>query len=211
MHSIQKKIREGEHQQQDFKFRIDDSKKIAVSLVAFANTDGGRLLIGVKDNGRIAGCRSDEEWHMIQGAADLYCDPPITLEPHRWEIEGKEVLEVYVRPSGRKPHKAQDDQGRWWAYFRSEDRNLKAHIVHMALWKEHIEPRGSLIELSEEEEAVLNCLRERPHRLNEIQRAVGMPRRALVIYLAHLIRWELIELLLIGDQPNEWAFTPKQS
>ena len=59
MHSIQKKIREGEHQQQDFKFRIDDSKKIAVSLVAFANTDGGRLLIGVKDNGRIAGCRTD--------------------------------------------------------------------------------------------------------------------------------------------------------
>lgn len=45
----------------DFKFEISDSKKIARSLVAFANTDGGRLLIGVKDNGVISGIRSEEE------------------------------------------------------------------------------------------------------------------------------------------------------
>lgn len=211
MHPIQKKIREGEHQQQDFKFRIDDSKKIAISLVAFANTDGGRLLVGVKDNGKIAGCHLDEEWHMVQGAAELYCDPPVELEPLRWDVDGKEVLEVWVRPSGRKPHKAQDDQGRWWAYFRSNDQNLRAHIVQLALWKEHIEPRGSLIKLTEEEESVLKCLRKQPHQLNEIQRAVGMPRRALVTYLAHLIRWDLIELQVDGDQPNKWTFTPKKS
>ncbi|MDA3865584.1 MAG: putative DNA binding domain-containing protein, partial [Salinivirgaceae bacterium] len=39
-------IAQGEHQQQDFKFCINDSRKIAKSLVAFANTDGGRLLVG---------------------------------------------------------------------------------------------------------------------------------------------------------------------
>jgi predicted HTH transcriptional regulator len=49
---IYKLIQEGEHQRQDFKYCINDSKKIAKSLVAFANTDGGRLLIGIKDNGR---------------------------------------------------------------------------------------------------------------------------------------------------------------
>jgi predicted HTH transcriptional regulator len=47
-HRLYKLIEEGEHQQQDFKYCINDSKKIAKSLVAFANTDGGRLLIGVK-------------------------------------------------------------------------------------------------------------------------------------------------------------------
>ncbi|MGE5393191.1 MAG: helix-turn-helix domain-containing protein, partial [Candidatus Saccharibacteria bacterium] len=35
-----KLIQQGEHQQQDFKYCISDSKKIARSLVAFANTDG---------------------------------------------------------------------------------------------------------------------------------------------------------------------------
>ena len=58
-------IAEGEHQQQDFKFEISDARKIARTLSAFSNTDGGRLLIGVKDNGKIAGVRSDEEKYMI--------------------------------------------------------------------------------------------------------------------------------------------------
>ena len=54
-------ISEGEHLKQDFKMRIDDAQKIARSLVAFANTSGGRLLIGVKDNGNVCGVRPEEE------------------------------------------------------------------------------------------------------------------------------------------------------
>jgi len=55
---IQKLIEEGEHQRLDFKFEITDARRLARTLVAFANTDGGRLLIGVKDNGAVAGVRS---------------------------------------------------------------------------------------------------------------------------------------------------------
>ncbi|RLD33003.1 MAG: ATP-binding protein, partial [Bacteroidetes bacterium] len=66
-------IAEGEHQRLDFKFEISDSKKIARTLAAFANTDGGRLLVGVKDNGVIAGVRSEEEYYMVEAAASMYC------------------------------------------------------------------------------------------------------------------------------------------
>ena len=62
---------EGEHQQQDFKFEISDARKIAKTLSAFANTDGGRLLIGVKDNGKIAGVRSEEEVVLIEAGTTL--------------------------------------------------------------------------------------------------------------------------------------------
>ena len=55
---IEKLIEQGEHQHLDFKFAVNDSRKIARSLVAFANTTGGKLLIGVKDNGTIAGVRT---------------------------------------------------------------------------------------------------------------------------------------------------------
>jgi predicted HTH transcriptional regulator len=55
-------IAQGEHLQQDFKFEISDARKISKTLVAFSNSQGGRLLIGVKDNGRIAGIRSEEEF-----------------------------------------------------------------------------------------------------------------------------------------------------
>ena len=69
-------IAEGEHQQQDFKFEISDARKIAKTLSAFANTDGGRLLIGVKDNGRIAGVRSEEEKYMIEDSKQKYRNKP---------------------------------------------------------------------------------------------------------------------------------------
>jgi predicted HTH transcriptional regulator len=74
--SLQKLIDEGEHQKQDFKYCINDSKKIAKSLVAFANTDGGRLLIGVKDNGKIVGISTDEEFYMVESAAKIFSNPP---------------------------------------------------------------------------------------------------------------------------------------
>ena len=47
-------VTEGEHVHQDFKFAITDACKIARSLSAFSNTEGGRLLVGIKDNGKIA-------------------------------------------------------------------------------------------------------------------------------------------------------------
>ena len=69
---LEQMIAEGEHQQQDFKFEVSSAKKIAKSLSAFANTSGGRLLIGVKDNGKIAGVNSEEEQYMIDAAAQIY-------------------------------------------------------------------------------------------------------------------------------------------
>jgi len=86
---LQQLIAEGEHQQQDFKFEISDARKIARSLSAFSNTDGGRLLIGVKDNGRIAGVRSEEEIYMIEAAAKLYCRPNVEIGVQTYEVDGK--------------------------------------------------------------------------------------------------------------------------
>ena len=93
IHSL---IAEGEHQQQDFKFEISDARKIAKSLSAFANTDGGRLLIGVKDNGRIAGVRSEEEKYMIEAAAQLYCIPEVEYTLQTFIVEGKQVPVSYT-------------------------------------------------------------------------------------------------------------------
>ena len=64
MSELKRLIAEGEGVQLDFKFRIDDQKKIARTLSAFANTEGGKLLIGVKDNGKINGVNPEEEYYL---------------------------------------------------------------------------------------------------------------------------------------------------
>ena len=132
---LNKLIEQGEHQQQDFKFCINDSKKIAKSLVAFANTDGGRLLIGVKDNGRIAGIKSDEEFYMIEAAAKIYSKPAIDFTTKQWHIEGKTVLEIGIEASDERPHFAKDENGKWMAYIRKDDENLLAHKIQIEVWK----------------------------------------------------------------------------
>lgn len=132
---IQNLIEQGEHQQLDFKFEIADSKKIARSLVAFANTDGGKLLVGVKDNGAIAGVRSDEEYHMVEAAAQLYCQPEVEFTTREWTINGKVVLEVSVPKSKSIKHKAPDKNNLYKVYVRVDDKNLLANYILLQVWK----------------------------------------------------------------------------
>ena len=134
-HPIESWIEQGEHQQLDFKFEITDSKKIARTLSAFANTDGGRLLIGVKDNGVITGICSEEEFYMIEAASAMYTCPKIPFVATRWEIYGKTVLEIYVAPSPDKPHTAPDKENVYKAYIRVHDENMPANDVLLLSWK----------------------------------------------------------------------------
>ncbi|HDP76311.1 MAG TPA: ATP-binding protein [Bacteroidales bacterium] len=128
-------ISQGEGLTLDFKHSITDSRKIARSLVAFANTAGGTLLIGVKDNGNIAGVNTDEEYYMVEAASQLYCKPEVPFEVVKWEINGKTVLEVKVKPSKHKPHKAPDKSGNYKAYIRVNDENVVASPIQLKIWK----------------------------------------------------------------------------
>ncbi|MFN5846628.1 MAG: helix-turn-helix domain-containing protein, partial [Flavobacteriia bacterium] len=112
MPTLNQLIAEGEHLHQDFKFRIDDQRKIARTLCAFANTEGGRLLIGVKDNRKVVGCDPAEEFHMIEGAAKMFCQPEVKFSSKIWQEDFRLVLQIDVWASDTKPHRAQDDDGR---------------------------------------------------------------------------------------------------
>lgn len=127
-------IAQGEHQQQDFKYCINDSRKIARSLVAFANTDGGRLLVGVKDNGKIVGVRSDEEYYMVEAAANIFSKPKIPFEVQQWDADGKTVLEIIIQASELRPHYAENDEKKWLAYIRRDDENILANKVLLKSW-----------------------------------------------------------------------------
>ena len=121
-------IAEGEHQQQDFKFEISDARKIAKTLSAFANTDGGKLLIGVKDNGKIAGVRSDEEQYMIEAAAGLYCSPEVNYTMQTYQVEGRSVLVVQIEESDRKPVYAKDETGKYSSPIRPSIRMMRSSV-----------------------------------------------------------------------------------
>jgi len=188
-------IAEGEHQQLDFKFEIKDARKIARTLSAFSNTDGGRLLIGVKDNGRIRGVQSDEEYYMAESAATLYCKPEVHFETRTYQLEGKNVLEIYIPPVARKPVYAQDLHKRWMAYMRVADENILANIIQLEVWKEEHKARGKLLEFTRSEEFLLHYLEKAGEAsLTNIQHDTGKPRKELVILLTKLVRFDVVEM-----------------
>lgn len=170
-------IQQGEHLKQDFKFCINDSRKIAKSLVAFANTHGGKLLVGVKDNGNIAGVKSDEEYYMVEAAASLYSNPQISFTTTQWVVDGKTVLEINIEPSHLKPHFAKDDSGKWIAYIRNKDENIVVNRVQVEVWKKEKSPKGIFISYSKDEKFLVDYLSNHPSitiskfiRLSQINR-----------------------------------------
>ena len=155
-HYIQNLIEEGEHEHQDFKYQISDARKIARSISAFANNAGGRLLIGVKDNGNIVGVESDEEIYMIEQAAKMYCRPPQDVKFSVYRVEGKNVLKVDIAVAKKRPVMVQEEDKRWKAYYRVADENILADPVHVKIWKSMSSNAG--MSYSDKEQAIVGCV-----------------------------------------------------
>lgn len=197
MESVQKYIREGEHQTQDFKFRIDDAKKIARTLSAFANTDGGRLLIGVKDNGKIAGVNPEEEYHMIEGAAGMFCKPAIEFESRVWQEGHKLVLEINVESVENRPIKSLDENEVWKTYVRRDDHTLLANKILVRVWSELKKKHAKPQEFGEDEQLILKTLSENQNcTLSKVYRLTKLNKSKVDHLLVLFICWDLIEMIM---------------
>jgi predicted HTH transcriptional regulator len=193
-------IAEGEHQRLDFKFEISDARKIARTLVAFANTDGGRLLIGVKDNGAIAGVRSEEEVFMLEAAAGMYCRPPVEFTTKEWQIDKKIVLEVIIAKSPLKPHYAEGADDKWHAYIRVGDQNFPANRLLIRFWKNENAARGVFLPFTDKERLLLQFLEtNRNISLSKYIRAAAISRQRAENILLKFLLLKIIEFEFTGE------------
>ncbi len=129
-------IAQGEHETQDFKFAISDPFKIAHSISAFANNRGGRLLIGVKDNGSVAGVRSEEDIYVVEQAAGMYCKPAQTVEFTSFRVDGPlTVIRAEISPAADRPVLCRDAAGRFRAYYRVADENIEFSPLMLKAWR----------------------------------------------------------------------------
>lgn len=200
METLKSIIQQGEHQQLDFKFRIDDSKKIARTLSAFANTDGGRLLIGVKDNGKITGIDPSEEIHMIDAAVDMYCKPKLSFESRVWQEDMRLVLEIQIQPSSEKPISSPDEEGKWRVYVRRKDHTLLANKILLNVWKQEKRPNARPEKFGEEETQLLGLIAQHePVTLSKIYRSSKLPKNRIDHLMVLFICWKLIRMD-ISDQ-----------
>jgi len=208
-HYLLSLIREGEHQQQDFKYRVADACKLAKSVSAFANTNGGRLLIGVRDDGHLSGVRSEEEIYMMHQAAYKYCQPSASIKFDTYRVSpsdtvssvrgGRTIVVATISPSDKRPVRAMDEKGRLRAYIRIADENIVASPVHLALWQESQKAQGAVITINDDIRQLLGVI-QGSHTLNQIVRQSRLPRFRVITLLARLIRFGTLQWEYTGQQ-----------
>jgi len=122
-------VRHGEGQRLEFKMKVKFPEKIIKELVAFANSDGGHLFVGVSDDGTIEGSKFvDEDQFVLEKAISTYCFPAFTYHVYRIPLEnGRSVLVYHVFESIDKPHFVQlDTEPNPVCYVRVKDRTIQA-------------------------------------------------------------------------------------
>lgn len=125
-HSLQQIITQPEGQTFDRKSIKIATKDLAVTVVAFANADGGTIAVGVADDGKLEGI--DEHPQQVNELLRVpfdYCQPTVKVEPERLAFlheDGKadHILLLHVAQS-QKVHANQKDE----VYYRVGDKSKK--------------------------------------------------------------------------------------
>ncbi len=209
-------IEEGENLTCEFKRKFSTPEKIAREMIAFANTKGGYLIIGVDDDKEIVGVESEKtESELILDAAQNYCEPPLRINIDYVEIKGKEVVVVEILESKLKPHRIQDylnelDINNSVVTIRVNDKSVQASKEMIRIMKS----RSSEMSLKKysigaNEKAVFEYLDKKERiSVKELSSYVNISERRASRTLVKLVRANL--LFLHTKDNGEEFFTSSQ-
>lgn len=153
-------IATGESSFLEFKHKVASPEKIAKEMVAFANTNGGRILIGVDDNGDIVGIESYyEEEFWLRQAAEEVCVPALNINIEMVHAGKKDVLVVEVPESENKPIAVKGESKRS-VYIRQDDENIIATDDRVEILKNKTSTTGVTFEYGEREQLLFRFLNE---------------------------------------------------
>lgn len=201
---IEDLISQGEHDRQDFKFMISDARKIARSISAFANREGGRLLIGVKDNGVAAGVRNEEDIYVVEQAAVRYCRPAQEVTFTAFNVgRGVTVIRADIAQAVDRPVFACDTDGKWKAFYRVADENIVAHPLMVRAWQRKADTSASpaLFSLSDAESSLLSLFEEEPGGFStrEIALKLHIATPAAESLIERLAALDILDFKYIGQ------------
>ena len=133
----------GEGTHLEFKNRVPRPERIAREVIALANTSGGKVLIGVDDDGSVIGVKdAHEEFFALQQALGERILPEVDLGYETVRISRtREVLVVHVPASDDRPHVLLPDRRpdgslpKRRAFVRVADQSVEASAEAVSLMK----------------------------------------------------------------------------
>jgi hypothetical protein len=196
-------VRHGEGLRLEFKMKVKYPEKIVKELVAFANTEGGHLFVGVSDAGVIEGVKfAEEEQFLLERAIEKYCFPAFTYRAYRIRLDnGRDVLVYQVYESVDKPHFVQlETDPHPICFVRVKDRTIQASKEMKQILRRENE-EGLTFSYGDTERWLMEYLRSNEHiYLTEFALQCNLP-----IWLASrkLVFLVLSRVLKIDPEENQ--------
>jgi predicted HTH transcriptional regulator len=207
-------LKQNESEILDFKQSVNNLHKIAKTIASFANSKGGKLIIGISDNKRIIGIDPEEEKYMLEKAGGQYCEPPIEMsflvievEPENEHEEPKYILVAEIPESNLKPVKSLDSAGEWRIYTRASDKSIPASKKQIKLMEKGYTDSKNLVErqLDKNEKKLLEYLSENERiTLNRFCKLINVSKRRATKIIVTLL---LEGLLKEHNTEKETYFT----
>jgi predicted HTH transcriptional regulator len=159
---LKKLVALGENATLEFKRKAAYPEKIIREMVAFANTKGGILLLGVADDGSLPGLKyPEDESHVIQQALKKG-KPPLPVKELFIPIgNARTIIRYDIAESNHKPHYMVMGEQKE-SYIRVNDQTLKASREVREIAKRIQKKKDIRFHYGEHEKFLMQYLDENP-------------------------------------------------
>jgi predicted HTH transcriptional regulator len=196
LRDLKKLVSEGEGLQLEFKRKAAYPEKIVRELIAFANTHGGTLLIGVDDDGSIPGLKyPDEEAHVVVESLNKHCRPPLLYHETSISIsENRFVVRFDIPPSAQRPHYLVMSKSTRETFVRVNDMSIKASAEMEEILRRSKKKRDTRFIFGEAEKKLMEYLELQPSTtLADYRKFSGLnrfqaSRKLILLVLANVLK-----------------------
>ena len=171
----------GEGTHLEFKHRVPRADRLAREVIALANTAGGKVLLGVDDDGSVVGLKdADEELYALREALTTRIEPHVEVAVERVAVSRRrEVVVVSVPPSPDRPH-----------FLRPDGDPRRKRAAFVRLGEESVEASREAVDLMKAD-----------RRGDTVTFTFGDAERRLLEYLDRFERVTVREYARMGKMP----------
>ncbi|MEM7035401.1 MAG: ATP-binding protein [Bacteroidota bacterium] len=200
----------GEGLHTEFKRKLPEWEKLIREVVAFANTEGGVVLIGVDDDGSLPGTRDPREIEeVLELKLPTYARPAPEFTLEAIPLTRKRaVVAIHVPESRQKPHYALSapDAETGTVLIRIADSSAAAGREMRALLKFESRPTDIKVEFGEKERRLMQYLDDHLFiTVSDFKAAAGINSATASRTLVHLCKANVLRILPQVEAPDRFV------